>query len=197
MAFIESPRFPELISSQSNFGPGYNTSIALNQGGYHVANKNWTYPLHEGSVTHAARTQAQLDDLLAFFHGVAGMFNSFRFKSFNDYTVTTAEGTFVQINTEDFQLMKTRTFGALVTPWLVSKPVSGTVVVNGGGSWSVDYTTGIISHIGSPVIAPTTWSGEFDFPVRFNVDKMLPQWVSFELYDWPSIPIIEDRGPFV
>ena len=192
MAFVETPRFPEIISSQSKFGPGFNTSVARNLGGYEVRNANWTYPLHEGDVSHI-RTQAQLDDLLAFFHHVAGMQNGFRFKCFNDYDVDATQGTTVNLTTETYQLYKTRTFGAVSSAWKVSKPVSGTVTVNGGGSWSVDYTTGIITHIGSPVIAPTSWTGEFDFPVRFNTDKMLPQWVSFELYDWSAIPIIELR----
>jgi len=192
MAFIETPRFPEAISAQSSFGPNFSTSQARNLGGFRVSNQNWTYPLHEGDVSHI-KTQAQLDDLLAFFHGCAGMHNGFRFKSWNDYTVTAAQGTTVQLTTETYQLYKTRAFGALSTAWKVSKPVTGTVTVNGGGSWSVDYTTGIITHIGSPVIAPTSWEGEFDFPVQFNIDKMLPQWISFEVYDVSSIPIVELR----
>lgn len=192
MAFVETPRFPEDISAQSKFGPGFSTVIARNFGGYEVSNQGWTYPLHEGDVSFV-RTQAQLDSLLAFFHGVAGMHNRFRFKCFNDYTTTTTTGTVIQLTATTWQLCKTRTLGALVTQWPVKKPVSGTVTVNGGGSFSVDYTTGIITAVGSPVIAPTNWVGEFDFPVRFAIDKMLPQWISFELFDVSSVPITEVR----
>lgn len=191
MAFVETPRFPEYISSQSKFGPAFSTDIGRNLGGYEVRNGNWTYPLHEGDVSHV-RSQSQLDDLLAFFHSRGGRLDGFRFKNWNDYTVTTSNGTFIQLTSTTWQLCKTRSFGSLTTQWPVRKPVSGTVVV-GGGTFSVDYATGIITAVASPADTPTSWSGEFDFPVRFDTDKMLPQWISFELYDWSAIPIVEIR----
>ena len=191
MAFKESPRFPENIAAQSKFGPGFSTQIARNLGGYEARNRHWTYPLHEGDVGFV-RTQAELDQLLAFFHGVAGMFDGFRFKNYNDYEVTASEGTFIQLTGSTWQLAKTRTYGAITSQWKVKKPVSSTVVVS-GGSFTLDDTTGIITAVGSPTPTPTSWTGEFDFPVRFNTDKMLPMWISFELYDWQSIPIIELR----
>ena len=191
MSFIETPRFPETISAGSKFGPGYSTRMARNLGGYEAANKNWLYPLHRGDVITGCKEQADMNDLLAFFHGIAGMFNQFRFKNFNDYTAAGSQGTVSLISGDTYQMYKTRTFGALVTPWKVSKPVSGTVVVAGGGSYTVDYTTGIITR--NSGAAPSGWTGEFDFPVRFDTDDLLPQWISFELYDGTPVPVIEVR----
>lgn len=190
MAFKESPRFPESISKGSRFGPGYSTAIARNLGGYEVNNQNWSMPLHEGDVSHAVKTQAQLDDLLAFFHGVAGMHNGFRFKSENDYAVTGSQGTVVALDATHWQMYKTYTYGALTMARKVSKPIAGASIA-GGGSYTVDTATGIITKTGGA--NPTGWTGEFDFPVRFNIDKMLPMWVKIHLYEWTSIPIVELR----
>lgn len=193
MAFVETPRFPEGLSAGSKYGPGYSNSKAYNLGGFRASNQNWEMPLYEGDVGYSVRDQADLDDLLAFFHGVAGGQNGFRFKNWNDYTVTGAQGTVLQLTGSTWQMQKTYTFGALTKARKITKPVSGTVSVAGGGSYSVDYATGIITHTGSPTIAPTSWTGEFDDPVEFVGDKMLPMWISFERYSWESIPIRELR----
>ena len=190
MAFKETPRFPDGLAAGSKFGPGYSTAIARNIGGFEANNQNWSMPLYEGDVGYGVRSQAELDDLLAFFHGVAGMHNGFRFKNWNDFAATAAQGTLVAIDATHWQMYKTYTFGALATARKISKPLAGATIA-GGGSYSYSTVTGIITKLSGA--APTSWTGEFDVPVRFNIDKMLPQWVSFELYDWSSIPILELR----
>lgn len=190
MAFKESPRFPENISAGSKFGPGYFTSIARNLGGYEVNNQNWSMPLYEGDVMFGCRTQVQLDRLLAFFHSVAGMHHGFRFKNFNDYRATGAEGTVVALGGGTWQMYKTYTYGAMSMARKISKPIAGATIA-GGGTYSYSTTTGIITKTGGA--DPTGWVGEFDFPVRFNTDKMLPVWMTKELTNWTSIPIIEIR----
>lgn len=39
-----------------------------------------------------------------------------------------------------------------------------------------------------------TWSGEFDVPVRFDIDQMKMSQISVGIRSWDSIPIIEDLG---
>ncbi|MBE0615138.1 MAG: DUF2460 domain-containing protein [Burkholderiales bacterium] len=192
MDFIETPRFPESISAGAHFGPAYSTSIARNQGGGEVRNQNWTYPLCEGDVSYGVRTQAQLDDLLAFFHGVAGMHKAFRFKNFSDYTAVGAQGALTEIVADTtWQMHKIYTFGALMTPKKISKPVEVGLVVGGTGVYTVDTTTGIVTRTSGA--NPTGWTGTFDIPCRFNIDRMLPQWVAYKLYEWSAIPIVEIR----
>lgn len=192
MSFKETPRFPESISVGSTFGPSYSTSIARNLGGYEQNNQNWSMPLYAGDISKGVKSQALLDELLAFFHGVAGAHHGFRFKNFNDYTVTGAQGTLsVIVADTTWQMYKTYTYGALTPTRKIQKPVSGSLSIAGGGSYTVDYTTGIITRTGGA--NPTSWTGEFDTPTRFNLDHMLPAWLAFELYDWTSIPIVEIR----
>lgn len=190
-AFIETPVFPEDISIGSSFGPGYSSSIARNIAGYEFANQNWVMPLHQGDVRYGVKNQTQLDNLLAYFHKVAGRFNRFRFKNWNDYSaVTGTTGTVVAIDATHWQMYKTYIYGAISAARKIAKPRAG-VTFTGGGSYTYDTTTGIITKVSGA--APTGWTGEFDFPIRFDTDKMLPVWMDFQLYRWESIPIVEIR----
>jgi len=190
MSFKETPRFPEAISVGSKFGPVYSTTVARNIGGAEANNQNWSMPLHEGDVSHGVKSQSDLDDLLAFFHSVAGMHHGFRFKNYNDYTATGSQGTLVALSGTTWQMYKTYTIGAISMARKIQKPIAGAVIA-GGGSYTLDTTTGIITKVSGA--SPTSWTGEFDFPVRFNTDKMLPVWMSYAVYDWSAIPIIEVR----
>ena len=192
MAFAETPRFPVSIALGSGFGPGYSTSIARNLGGYEVNNQNWTMPLYEGDAIHGVKSQADLDDILAFFHGVVGMHKGFRFKDWSDYDAAGVEGTLtVIVANTTWQMYKTYTYGALTKERKITKPVSGTLTIAGGGTYAVDYATGIITR--SAGANPTSWTGEFDTPVRFNVDKMLPMGKGRTLFEVGSIPVVELR----
>jgi uncharacterized protein (TIGR02217 family) len=191
MAFIETPRFPDKIAQGTQFGPAYSTAKARNLGGYEVSNQNWSMPLYEGDVSHAVKTQALLDDLIAFFHAVAGPHKGFRFKDFADYTVTGAQGTLTVITADTtWQLYKTYTYGAVSATRKIQKPVSG-VAFAGGGTYALDTATGIVTR--SAGANPTSWTGEFDVPVRFNVDRFLPIALTSALYNLPALPIVEVR----
>lgn len=191
MSAIESPEFPRGIAYGSSFGPAWSTSIARNQGGFEVNNQNWSMPLYEGDVIHGVKNQTQLDQLLAFFHGTAGMHNSFRFHNKADYQATAGtNGTVVFISGSTWQMYKTYTYGALTFSRKISKPKSG-VVIAGGGTYSYDTMTGVITKTAGA--DPTGWTGDFDFPVRFNTDKMLPTWIIFRHMEIGTLPIIEIR----
>lgn len=190
MAFKESPRFPDILARGSRFGPAYSSAVARNLGGYEVNNQNWSMPLYQGDVQPAVRTQAQLDELLAFFHGVAGRHNGFRFKDYKDYQAAGAQGTLVSLGGSTWQLYKTYTYGALTTTRKIVKPLS-TVTFSGGGTYSLATATGIVTK--SAGADPTAWAGEFDVPVRFDMDAMLPAWIDIEHFDFAAIPIIELR----
>lgn len=192
MAFIETPRFPTTISAGAKFGPGYSTSKARNLGGAEASNQNWLMPLYRGDVSHAAKTQALYDDLLAYFHGVAGRHNQFRFKNFGDFSATSAQGTLVELTANTtWQMYKTYTYGALSKARKISKPIATGMVIAGGGSYTLDTTTGIITR--NSGANPTSWAGQFDTPVRFDTDEMLPVSITSALYEWTSIPILEVR----
>lgn len=191
MSFIETPRFPDDISAGSKYGPAFSTRSARNHGGYRAVNRNWTYPLHKGDVMFGVRNQSQMDSLLAYFHGSGGMFNGFRFKDWKDYSVSGSAGTLIAIDSTHWQMAKTYIFGALSTQRKIQKPLSTGISVSGGGVYTYSYTTGIITKTGGA--DPTGWEGEFDNAVAFDIDEMLPQWLSFENFEISSLPITEIR----
>lgn len=194
MAFRESPIFPSGIALGSQFGPGYSTSIARNQGGHEFRNANWTMPLYEGDVSHGIKLEKQWLELLAFFHAVGGMRDGFRFENFSDYTATAGvDGIVVAISATSWQMYKQYTFGALTATRKISKPKATGITIAGSGTYTYDSTTGIIEDSASPASAPTGWSGQFDTPVRFNTDKMPLRWVAYKKMDWQEIPIVELR----
>ena len=191
MSFIETPTFPNAIAVGSIFGPSYSTGSARNLGGYVFSNRNWTYPLHEGDVLPGVKQQSDLNDLLAFFHAVAGMFNGFRFKDWQDYQAAGVQGTLINLSPTTWQMTKTYTYAAVSAVRKISKPVSGTAVISGGGTYSVDTTTGIITLTAGA--NPTGWTGQFDVPVKFAVDKILPKSLSWDVFDFQTVPIREFR----
>lgn len=191
MADLESPRFPDAISKGSQLGPAYSTGVGRNFGGKTARNRNWSSPLYEGDVIFGVKTQSQLNDLLAFFHHVAGRFGAFRVKNWNDYTVTGSEGIVTTITTNTtFQMWKRATWGGAAGNHKLQKIVSGTTIVSGGGSYTVDENTGIITR--NSGANPTGFTCEFDLRMVFDTDKMLPTWLDFALYSWGPIRVVED-----
>ena len=75
--------------------------------------------------------------------------------------------------------------------------------VSGAGPFTfvlATVTTGATITLGSglgrrfPQAADAlTWSGQFDVPVRFDIDQMAVSIEAFQLYTWGQIPLIEIR----
>jgi uncharacterized protein (TIGR02217 family) len=199
---LESPRFPDRPSFDLTGGPGFSTSIAELDSGVEYANRNWEQARHQYVVSFDARRPEVVNDLLGFFYAVGGMHGYFRLKDWLDYTdhdvggyvATSAAGVFAVIDATHYQMYKRYTCGAIQHNRKIQKPVSGKVTVTGGSGIAVDSTTGIVTSTG----APTSWSGEFDVPVRFNTDLMraviLNRNRSFGLITgWQQIELIEVR----
>jgi uncharacterized protein (TIGR02217 family) len=290
MAFIETPRFPENISRGASGGPGYQTDVVVVASGHEKRNITWPLGRARYDVAHGVRTQAQMDTLIAFFRSVKGKAHGFRFKDWNDFTCTAAQGLLGTGNGTGgpvYQLGKQYTAGALNELRTISKPVSGQVAVQRNGSpvtigasagnVAIDtvtgratfvadaqssassitvgatttvvlasnpgtliagqllylsgfaganaalvndlphtinsvsgagpftfvlatVTTGATITLGSglgrrfPQVADAlTWSGQFDVPVRFDIDQMAVSIEAFQLYTWGQIPLVEIR----
>ena len=80
MTMIETPRFPDDISYGSLGGPNYSTDIVTVQSGFETRNVNWLESRHSYDAAFGIRTEAQLSDLLSYFHAMQGRANTFRFK---------------------------------------------------------------------------------------------------------------------
>lgn len=160
MAFLETPRFPDRIAYTSAGGPGFSTDVVQIASGAELRNANWSLELMRYDVAHTAKTQSELDELMAFFRARRGRAEGFRFKDHADYLVTTANGLLdagVGDGYPAYQLYKRYTTGAVNHDRKIVKPVSGSVTVYRGGApvtvgaaagnIAIDSTTGTITFV--------------------------------------------------
>jgi uncharacterized protein (TIGR02217 family) len=210
MAFIESPRFPASISYHSSGGPTWKTQVVQTTSGREQRIQAWQDALRHWDAMNGVRTDAELDQLQAWFLISAGMANGFRWKDWKDYLAISSHS-LGMINatgkgngTASGQLVKLYTLGSHAYARKISKPVTGTVTVqkNGvimpfgssTGQCLLDNTTGIITFYGTPptTMDTLTWTGEFDVPVRFDTDTFS---ASYEERNASSVslPIVEIR----
>lgn len=189
MAFIET-RFPDDISLGATGGAGFQTDVIAVNSGFEQRNAAWADARCAFDVAHGVRTQAQLDTLIAFFRVMKGKANGFRFKDWSDYTVGSGEGIFTQIDSTHFQMWRRYTTAGNNHDREITKPVSGTITVNGGTVASIDYTTGIVTMTTG---TPTSWTGEFDVPCRFDTDQMKATIIHYNAFSWGQIPVVEIR----
>lgn len=207
--FIEAPRFPDDISYGSRGGPAYNTTVIVVDSGAESRNQRWSYPRHEYDVAYGVNTLARLEELLEFFHVVAGRAIGFRYKDWMDYKscgrADTVAATDCALGTGDgvedeYQLVKLYTQGAYTRTRKILKPVSGTVRVAVAGvekalttQFTVAAATGIITFTAGniPTAGQAVTAGyEFDVPVRFDTDRL-----SINLDDYATasaqVPLVE------
>lgn len=197
MSFLETPRFPDDVAYGASGGPGYKTSRVRVSSGAEQRNMVWSRSLGKWNVAFGVRNPTQLATLLDFFHGVGGRAYGFRFKDWTDYTAASGEGVVTALGGGLFQMGRRYSAGALTRDRVIKKPVAATVVIAGGGSYTLDATTGVITVVSGA--NPTGWAGEFDVPVIFGSDEMDVRAFSFGsdgiLISWPDIEVEEVRNP--
>ena len=91
--FIETPRFPAIISEGSRGGPGWSTNVVETDSGAESRNQRWSYPRHRYDAACGVNTLAMLEELLYYHHVVAGKAIGFRFKDWMDYKSCLRSGT--------------------------------------------------------------------------------------------------------
>jgi uncharacterized protein (TIGR02217 family) len=130
-------------------------------------NVNWVHFLTKFNGTTTHRSQAERDEIDAFFRAVRA--DGFRIKDWSDFK-SDGRGVLTQLTSTTWQLGKTYSSGSVTYTRTISKPVSA-ISIAGTGSYSVDYTTGIITKVSGD--DPTGWSGEFDVPAQFDADELV------------------------
>lgn len=167
MIFIESPRFPDSISVWAKGGPGFNTTVIIVNSGYEQRNINWSQARAKYDIAQAFRTLAASGDtsyaasqLISFFNIANGMANGFRFKDWNDFQVTVANGTLgtsgLGVGVPTYQLYKNYVQGAAAFHRIIQKLVSSnpTPAIYRNGvlqtvttNYTIDTTTGIVTWV--------------------------------------------------
>ncbi len=198
MSFHEV-RFPTDILYGSSGGPEFSTDIIVTGGGHEQRNINWENARARYNVAHGVKTQAQLDELIAFFRARRGRGYGFRFRDWADYKVTGGEIATGDGEEKVFQLVKKYVSGGETIVRPVTKIVSGTLKIYFGttqqlSGWSVNLNTGIVTFNTAPddgVFIKADF--EFDVPVRFDTDRLSSRLDDYGISSWADIPLIEIR----
>lgn len=212
MSFLETPRFPTCPRFGYTSSPQYSVTISSTVGGVERRNRNWSQPIHTYSVSVGPKMEAEVQELLEFWHALGGPECGFRFKDQADFqsgrvgtVISSIDQVLVLIpgSPGGYQLQKTYRVGNRAQVRDILKPVQGTILIadNGvakteGSQWILDYATGLLTIFFSPA-GPLTWGGEFDVPVRFDSEFPLElishqvEQVTFQLRELRN-PVTED-----
>ncbi len=205
MSFLETPRFNDSISYGSKGGPLFNTTVIEVNSGIEHRNVNWSYPKSSFDVSFGIRRREDLYDLVKFFRAVHGRGYGFRFKDWSDFKSHHGDQIDDAVTDTDqliaagdgvetaFQLLKQYPEGLLTGYRMITKPITGTVVislddVSQSTGWSVDTATGIVTFVSPPGSGVDIKAGfEFDVPVRFESDSIE---TNLEFYHGGSISVV-------
>lgn len=191
---IDNARLPPEVEKGAQGGPLFKTTVLMAASGDEQRIPEWDICRGEWDIGYGIRSKALLLVVIAFFRAVMGKAFSFRFKDWGDFQATdqnfgTGDGSTVQ-----FQLKVTYSslsdVPAIVRSYVrsIKLPRSTGLVIKVNGTPTVLYTLltgGIIQFNSAPTNGHAlTWTGEFDVPVRFDVDKIA---ASMELADFGTI----------
>lgn len=202
MAFHETPRFLERVAYGCMGGPAFSTDVVTVDSGREKRNARWPYPQHGWDVSHGIRGEADIQWLRAFFLAKQGKAHGFRFKDFADFQCTAAQGVVVGLTGTTFELWKRYSDGTQTLDRPICKPLASGFVLRDSGTplvlttdYTLNATTGIVTTAITRTAGNLTWSGEFDVPMRFDVDKFEGRIVSRNaqgfIYSWDQIPVVE------
>ena len=173
MAFLETPRLPDIIAQGLTCGPSFSTRVVTLRSGAEQRNANWSRSRWRADAASAVRKHSDFAALEEFFYAVGGRLHGFRVKDYGDYTHDSAGGSPVLIPLDSdgyatgtvgagygvpsYQLAKRYTAGALSHDRWITKPVSGSVSLTRGsnavtlgaspGNAAVVSTTGVVTFV--------------------------------------------------
>lgn len=193
MAFLEQEIDREITQGMVA-GPEFDVDVSGTPGGYSKRNYNgpecgiWKFV-----VPYNVKTNTIVASLREQFICAQGPLISFRLYNPDFYSVTdeilgTGDGI-----EDDFQLIKTYTWGSISRVWNILKPITGTQVVKlddvvQESGWTVNTTTGIVTFASPPGVGVVVKaSTQFCFPVRFDTRQMAAQSRDGEKRDWNNV----------
>jgi uncharacterized protein (TIGR02217 family) len=202
MAFLEAPSFPDTLALGASGGPEFKTTVITTGGGHEQRNGDWSLARGRWEVAQVNRSKAESEVLVGFFNTMRGRLHGFRFRDPVDFQANIGNG-YINIGgvgngTATGQLYKIYSYFGVFYYRKITK-LTGTITVykNGIalGTASVNANTGVATFVATfPTSGETLrWSGEFDVPVRFDVDRLEMSVPHKNFYTWGQIPLVEIR----
>lgn len=182
-----TPSFPVVPNYGYTSSPQYRIDAVELEGGYEKVNQLWPRPLL--FITAAPLDDAEVEEMeqvLAFYHAVAGMSKYFRMRDHVDYqsvgiraVPAFTDQPLTEIgSTGTYQLVKNYVSGGLIQVREIYKPIGDTISVGNEvaaeqSDWTLDEANGVLTPGGTFTGTPTTWGGEFDVEVRFTSELQM------------------------
>jgi uncharacterized protein (TIGR02217 family) len=191
-------RFPECLSYGASGGPGFSTTVLMLASGFEQRNINWSKLRCKFDVARTLDTQGNVAECIAFFIARRGRTFGFRFKHWADFQFDTEVG--VGTGSEQgIQLFKRYSSGGVDFDRVLNKIVEGsyTVYFNDvaqveGSPPFVDIDTGELT-VTAPAGQTIRVAGEFDVPVRFDIDDLSLAITDKNFHQWGNVPLVELR----
>lgn len=191
---FDDVRLPENIERAAQGGPTFLTTVVAFSGGVEQRNQEWSRQRIIYDISYGVRYKVDYEEVLAFFYQRRGRARGFRFKDWADYQGTSEGIATANGSTAAFQLVKTYGTGSTKFVRLITRPVTGTVVmyVNGTPAAATVGSLGVVTLTSTPANgAVISADYEFDVPVRFNTDELavIVEWE--QAGEMPSLKVIE------
>jgi uncharacterized protein (TIGR02217 family) len=163
--------------------PNYLVKITSREGGYERRQRVWSRPLSKYTgVPFGDQPQADIEQILYFWHAMGGMWSGFRFKDWIDYkscrlddepTATDMPLVLSGDSPTSYRLLKEYQAGTTIQQREITRPCGSTIAIaNSSGvtqtAWTLDESTGLVTIDGGFVGTPASWGGEFDVWCRFD-----------------------------
>lgn len=182
--------------------PSWSTDVQQSVSGKKTTLARWSYPIYGIEVGFEfLRTDAawrEYQDLVAFYNLANGAANLFRFNDPDDNAVTVQGFGAGDGVTTQFQLL--RSIGGANFVWVdpVFYPTAAQIFVNAVlKATPADYsisTTGLVTFTAPPAVgAPLTWTGTFDWLVRFNDDSSTFEKFTYNLFELKKLSFSTEK----
>lgn len=200
------------ISYEGESGPSYKTSIIELPSGQEFRRGWWANGRKKWRIKKELLSRTDVKALESFFRIMRGRLYGFRIRDWNSYlavdepvgALTSTSGQlqlkFLEPITNSIELQKITkpVLSANVNNTLSSDYYSPDISLkrNGvawasAGNWTLNRNTGEITYNTSQFGQTITWSGSYDWPVRFDTDEAMFHRASLDIHDWSDISLIE------
>lgn len=194
-------QFPPKVSFGSSGGPGFRTSVFEVDSGQIGGAIEWDRIRSRFNVKLDFVDAAELEAVQNHFYAMRGMGIGFRYKDWQDYTLTNQNFFVGDGITKSFQLFKRYISGAHKFDRIIKKPVIGSlgnilidnVTQTDGSDFVVEFITGLVHFDVAPVRGSVgrVSAIEFDVPCRYDTDLLDIAIPEFQQFAVAAIPIIE------
>lgn len=197
--------FPIGISYGARGGPQFSTTVLELASGYEKRNINWSKVKARYNVAHGVRTPEQMAELLNFFYARYGKAYTFPFLDHQDHKIVNQQLGIGDGATTSFQIYKRYQSKTYFYDRLITKlrpDTIGNVTVDGvpyvldsddDNGYSLDMLSGQVVFKVAPItdaVIVLTYI-EFYVHVRFDVDYMDIQLVTYRAESWTDIFLVE------